>query len=431
MEDPQNVESDSDASDTLVQLEEYKSRLTQSLNRKSKLVEPVHEHVPENVKTFEDLGVCKEICLVCKQIGWNYPTKIQQEAIPPALSGRDIIALAETGSGKTGAFTIPILQSLLNDCQRLYCLVLAPTRELCVQITEQFRALGASIALDVCLILGGLCMVSQTLQLAKKPHIIVGSPGRVADHLENTKGFTLSTVKYLVLDEADRILSMDFEDALDKIIHALPKQRNTFLFSATMTSKVSKLKKVSLDKPVEIKVNSKYDTVANLTQRYLFFPEKFKWTYLAYVLGRFDSKTTMIFCNQCIESELCTHFLRRLNFKTICLHGKMSQVQRLGALNQFKAGRHNILVTTDVGSRGLDIPCVDLVINFDVPCNSKDYIHRVGRTARAGRSGDALTFVTQNDIEAFQRIEHSMDTKLPEFKVCITLLHSQIVAGFR
>jgi len=365
--------------------------------------------------TFASLGVCEELCQACKLIKWARPTKIQQEAIPWALQGRDIIGLAETGSGKTGAFALPIVQRLLDDPQRFFAVVLAPTRELCVQIGEQFEAIGSGIKLQTAVIVGGLDMVTQGMALAKRPHVVVASPGRLVDHLENTKGFHLRTIKYLVMDEADRLLSMDFDEALDKILEVVPRDRNTFLFSATMTSKVSKLQRASLRRPVKVEVSTKHDTVKTLVQNYMFIPYKFKQTYLAALIGHFQHYAVMIFVDTCLNSQKLSIMLRHLGWTSVSLHGQMSQAQRLGALSGFKAQECRILVATDVASRGLDIPSVDLVINYDIPKNSKDYIHRVGRTARAGRSGRAVTLVTQYDIELFQRIEHFLEKKLEEF----------------
>ncbi|CAE8625148.1 unnamed protein product [Polarella glacialis] len=205
----------------------------------------------EKEVTFASLGVCEELCQACKLLKWTAPTRIQQESIPWALQGRDIIGLAETGSGKTGAFALPIIQRLLDTPQRFFAVALAPTRELCVQIGEQFEAIGSSIKLQTATIVGGLDMVTQAMALAKRPHVVVATPGRLVDHLENTKGFHLKTTKYLVMDEADRLLSMDFDEALDKILEVMPRDRNTFLFSATMTSKVSKLQRASLNRQVE------------------------------------------------------------------------------------------------------------------------------------------------------------------------------------
>lgn len=380
----------------------------------------------EDKATFESLGVCEELCRAVKLMKWAKPTKIQQEAIPWALQGRDIIGLAETGSGKTGAFALPIVQRLLDDPQRFYAVCLAPTRELCVQIGEQFEAIGSTIKLKTATVVGGLAMVDQAMALAKRPHVVVATPGRLVDHLENTKGFHLKTVKYLVMDEADRLLSMDFDEALDKILEVVPRERNTFLFSATMTSKVSKLQRASLRKPVKVEVSSKSDTAAGLVQNFLLVPFKFKQTYFAALVAHFIHYSVMVFTDTCLGAQRLSIFLRHMGMKSICLHGNMSQAQRLGALSGFKAKEQRILVCTDVASRGLDVPSVDLVVNYDVPKNSKDYIHRVGRTARAGRTGRAVTMVTQYDVELFQRVEHFLGKKLEEFK---ELVETKVKAG--
>ncbi len=257
--------------------------------------------------------------------------------------------------------------------------------------------------------------MAQAIALAKKPHVIVASPGRIVDHLENTKGFKLDKLKFLILDEADRLLNMDFEKEIDKILQVIPKQRSTFLFSATMTSKVAKLQRASLNDPVKIEVSKKYQTAAGLKQQYLFIPAKLKDIYLCFILNELAGNTAIIFTATCDHTQRVALMLRNLGFSAVPLHGKMSQPKRLGALNKFKAGQLSILIATDVASRGLDIPSVDLVINYDIPTHSKDYIHRVGRTARAGRSGRAITLVTQYDVELFQRIETLLGYKLTEF----------------
>nr|CCA26186.1 DEAD/DEAH box RNA helicase putative [Albugo laibachii Nc14] len=366
-------------------------------------------------QTFEQLGVDATLCEAIASLGWSKPSKIQQEAIPHGLAGRDLIGLAETGSGKTGAFVIPILQSLLRSPQRLYALVLAPTRELAYQISEQFEALGASIGLKCACVVGGIDMMNQQIALARKPHIIIATPGRLVDHLENTKGFSLRTIKFLVLDEADRMLSMDFEEEINQIVQLMPSERNTYLFSATMTSKVAKLQRASLLNPIKIEITHKFATPENLRQHYLFIPAKFKDCYLSYILNEVAGQSILIFASTCNGTQKVTLMLRNLGFQAICLHGQMSQPNRLGALNKFKAKTRKILVCTDVASRGLDIPSVDVVMNYDIPTHGKDYIHRVGRTARAGRAGIAVSFVTQYDVELYQRIEFLLGKKLDAY----------------
>jgi superfamily II DNA/RNA helicase len=209
---------------------------------------------------WASLGVNNTLCEAIKALGWTTPTEIQRSSLPEAIAGRDVIGLAETGSGKTGAFAIPILQALLANPQKLFAVVLAPTRELAFQINEVFEALGASIHLHSVCIVGGIDMMTQAIALAKKPHIIVATPGRLVDHLQNTKGFSLRTLKFLVMDEADRMLSMDFEEEINKILEVIPRERRTYLFSATMTNKVAKLQKASLVNPVKVEVSNKFQT---------------------------------------------------------------------------------------------------------------------------------------------------------------------------
>ncbi|TRY79052.1 hypothetical protein DNTS_021005 [Danionella cerebrum] len=363
-------------------------------NRSGGTPEPREDTLPEETLTsFRDLGVSEVLCEACEQLGWKKPTKIQIEAIPVALQGRDVIALAETGSGKTAAFALPILQSLLASASRLHSLVLTPTRELAFQIAEQFQALGASIGVSTAVIVGGVDMMSQALILAKKPHVVIATPGRLMDHLENTKGFNLRALKTLVMDEADRILNLEFESesaqilgdrkeedvvvvVVDKILKVIPRDRRTYLFSATMTKKVQKLQRAALQDPVKCSVSSKFTTDC----------------YLVSILNELAGNSFMVFCGTCNNTQRVALMLRSLGITAIPLHGQMNQSKRLGSLNKFKAKSRSVLLATDVASRGLDIPHVDCVINFDIPTHSKDYIHRVGRTARAGRSGKSITF---------------------------------------
>ena len=366
--------------------------------------------------SFASLGVCDELCEAVEKLGWKHASPIQREALPYSLDGKDIIGLAETGSGKTGAFALPILQGLLAKPSRLAALILAPTRELALQIAEQFEGLGTGIGLRCVTLVGGVDMVAQAVALAKMPHVVVGSPGRVVDHLTNTKGFSLRALRYLVLDEADRLLNMDFENELDSILKAAPRERQTQLFSATMTSKVQKLQRACLTDPVRVEVSNKYSTVSTLRQEYLFVPAKHKDCYTVFVLSELSGATAILFTRTCEQTRRLALTLRNLGFGAIPIHGQMSQAKRIGALNKFKAGERSLLVATDVASRGLDIPSVDLVINYEVPQNSKDYVHRVGRTARAGRSGRAVTMVTQYDVELYQRVEKSIGRRLERFE---------------
>ncbi|RKP28129.1 P-loop containing nucleoside triphosphate hydrolase protein [Syncephalis pseudoplumigaleata] len=362
-------------------------------------------------------NVIDPLCEACEKLGFKYATPIQRDAIPWALQGRDIIGLAQTGSGKTAAFALPVLQALWEKPSGLFACVLAPTRELAFQISETFEALGSVIGVRCAVIVGGMDMMSQAIALSKKPHVIVCTPGRLQDHLENTKGFHLKTLKYLVMDEADRLLDMDFGPKIDQILKVIPRERNTYLFSATMTTKVAKLQRASLRNPVKVEVSTKYQTVNTLLQYFLFFPFKHKDCYLVYLLNEMAGNSAIVFVRTCNDAQRLSLLLRSLGFPAIPLHGQLSMDKRLAALNKFKAGSRNVLIATDVASRGLDIPMVDVVLNYDIPTHSKEYIHRVGRTARAGRAGKSITLVTQYDVELLQRIEHILGRKLDSYAV--------------
>ncbi|KAL4963573.1 RNA-dependent ATPase RRP3 [Aspergillus stella-maris] len=371
---------------------------------------------PETAKSFKELGIIEQLCDACETMGYKAPTAIQSQAIPSALEGRDIIGLAETGSGKTAAFALPMLQALMEKPQTLFGLVLSPTRELAYQISQSFESLGSTIGVRCAVIVGGMDMVSQSIALGKKPHIIVATPGRLVDHLENTKGFSLRNLKYLAIDEADRLLDMDFGTSIDQILRALPRERKTYLYSATLSSKVESLQRASLSNPIRISVSSKYQTVSTLQSSYLCIPHKYKNLYLVYLLNEFAGQSAIIFTTTVHETQRVAFMLRSLGFGAVPLHGQLSQSARLGALGKFRSRSRDILVATDVAARGLDIPSVDVVLNFDLPMDSKTYIHRVGRTARAGKSGVAISIVTQYDLEVYMRIEHALGKKLAEYR---------------
>ena len=273
--------------------------------------------------------------------------------------------------------------------------------------------------------------MTQSIALSKRPHIVVATPGRLQDHLENTKGFSLRSLRYLVMDEADRLLDMDFGPVIDKLLQSIPRERRTMLFSATMSTKVAKLQRASLRNPVRVEVSSKYQTVSTLSQFYLFMPFDRKDTYLVHLANEQVGQSVLVFTRTVHDAQRVAVLLRLLGFPSIPLHGQMSQSARLGALAKFKGGGRKILVATDVASRGLDIPAVDLVVNYDIPTHSKDYIHRVGRTARAGRAGKSVTLVTQYDVELLQRIEAVIGKKLDLFPGgddtdAIMMLHERV-----
>lgn len=405
----EEVDAEIDTPDTIVQTNEEEDAAAAE-NDDAKDDDTEDDGGIITTTTFSSLNLQPTLLASITSLKWDFATRIQAESIPAALEGRDVIGLAETGSGKTGAFSIPILNYLLEKPQKsVFAVILAPTRELAFQIHEVMVALGRGMGANSVCVVGGVDMTSQAIALARNPHIVVATPGRLLDHLQNTKGFHLRQIKYLVMDEADRMLSMDFEKEINEILEVIPdceKGRRTMLFSATMTSKVEKLQRASLVNPLRVEVSTKFATPKKLLQSYLFIPAKYKDCYLTYLINEHAGQSILVFGATCNNVQRLALMLRNLGFPAICLHGQMSQPKRLGALTKFKAGGRDILICTDVASRGLDIPSVDVVINFDLPGHGKDYIHRVGRTARAGRSGKAVAMVTQYDVEVYQRLEH-------------------------
>ncbi|KAF4321658.1 hypothetical protein BBO99_00001161 [Phytophthora kernoviae] len=357
--------------------------------------------------------------------------------------------------GKTAAFALPILHTLSKDPYGPYALVLTPTRELAYQIADQFNAFGSSMAVRCTVIVGGVDMLKQSLNLQQRPHIIVATPGRFRDHLLRVEPPNISLVKYVVLDEADRLLDVSFAKDLSFIFDKLPTKRQTLLFSATMTANLDRLEQTALsDDAFRFDATPSVKTVATLKQFYLFIPAQVKMTYLMYLMSLLDPnekdedeldtrktknkgrknkkdqdlerlldasskrqlRSMMIFVSTCKMCELVGEIGNELGTKCVTLHSMMSQNRRLAALGKFKSGLNHILISTDVASRGLDIPEVDIVLNFDLPRDADDYIHRVGRTARAGRNGQAISLVTQHDIELLQNVEAKVGKKMDDYE---------------
>eukprot|EP00898_Chlorokybus_atmophyticus_P009002 jgi/Chlat1/9102/Chrsp97S09273 len=357
----------------------------------------------------------------------------QVGCIPHILAGEDVIGTAQTGSGKTAAFALPIINTLAQDPYGIYAVVLTPTRELAFQIDDQFRALGASLNLKTAVIVGGLDMTTQSTALAKRPHVVIATPGRLMDHVQSSAGAvaaSLSRVRYLVLDEADRLLDPGFEDEMRVVLEALGGggsngdakrggvRRQTLLFSATVTSSVAKLQEVTLSDAYHFRAYEGLKTVATLRQEYLFIPAKVKEVYLFHIMSSLESlsppvRSAIVFLSTCRACHLLALTLRELGIQdVVALHSLKTQRERMASLNRFRSGAARVLLATDVASRGLDIPTVDLVLNYDVPARASDYVHRVGRTARAGRGGRAATLVTQYDVALVAPIEELVGAHL-------------------
>ncbi|KAL0230216.1 hypothetical protein PCE1_003778 [Barthelona sp. PCE] len=368
---------------------------------------------PKEKITFSKLPLCPEMLEACEERGWELPTPIQAAAIEPIIEGRDVIGLAETGSGKTAAFALPIIHKLLDVQQPFFALVLAPTRELAFQICDVFNDLGENIGIRTTCIVGDMDMMNQIKSLSLRPHIIVGTPGRLVDHLDSKTGLTLDSVRFVVLDEADRLLNAEFKVHIDKLINACSNRDQTLLFSATMTPQVERLAEAQLFNAHKIDIN-KAAVVSNLLQTYVLVEATRKMLYLDHLLSQFAGRTIIIFVDTRDACNITQRVLDALDFRAVTINGSMRQNERLAALDKFRNGEKNILVATDVAARGLDED-VDIVMNYDLPQSVDTYTHRVGRTARAGRGGLAINFITQYDIEYFQALEKKvLDRQIKE-----------------
>lgn len=372
--------------------------------------------------SFSDLGLSEWLVKTCQELGLKRPTPVQQNCVPQILKGMNVLGLAQTGSGKTAAFALPILQRLAESLYGIFALVLTPTRELAFQLSDQFKALGSGLHLRSAVIVGGLDMIEQAKALMQRPHVVIATPGRLADLVANDPDIALvfKSIKFLVLDEADRIIDVGFENELRTVLLRLPSQRQTLLFSATNTPELQALHKLSGDKAFVFEAYQGLKTVEELQQRYIFTSLNVKDVYLSYLLSNLEEegiRSAIIFASTCRACHHLNLMLDELGMKTTALHSMKPQPQRLAALNRFKSGQIPVLIATDVASRGLDIPTVDLVINYDIPRFARDYVHRVGRTARAGKGGLGISLVTQYEVDLVHEIEALIGKQLVEYEV--------------
>jgi len=370
-------------------------------------------------KSFEDLNLQTWLINACRNMRITRPTLIQEKCIPHLLAGKDLIARAKTGSGKTGAFALPILQILSEDPYGLFALVLTPTRELACQIADQFRAFGLNMMLKVEVIIGGQSMLDQQSKLHDQPHICVATPGRLSGLMREGTELHADHLRFLVLDEADSLLqSQDFVRDINYIVSKTNKDRQTVLVSATLTSSMPQVRDLKLANAAyeEISPNI-FATVESVKQTYLFIPRQIKEAYLVALLEDWSDKMMIIFVSTCEFAQLLSDALRLLDIENVPLHSHLQQRIRLASLGKFRSGITKILIATDVAARGLDIPQVELVVNYDLPRQAEDYIHRIGRTGRAGRMGNATSFVTQYDIILFQGIEELIKKRLDKLPI--------------
>jgi ATP-dependent RNA helicase DDX49/DBP8 len=435
------VSQDSDNRPTTLQTYDAPSRIQKSPTSSEQLVQKsALPTIPTTSASFESLDVFPWLISSLSSMEIRNPTAIQKSCIPQILAGRDCIGGSRTGTGKTMAFAIPILQQWSRDPHGIYAVILTPTRELAMQIFEQFQAIGSPQSLKVCLITGGTEARPQAVALAQRPHIVVATPGRLADHIltsreEITAG--LKRAKFVVLDEADRLLQSGPGSMLGDVetcLSALPAtgQRQTLLFTATVTDEVRALKEAPRPKgrspifvtEISSEPASKFTTSptsllpAKLRQTYLLVPLTHKDAFLHILLQTTANSTLpsiLIFTNRTRTADLLFRTLQALDHSVTALHSQLPQKQRAANLSAFRAQRARILIATDVAGRGLDIPLVQLVINYDLPRNADDYVHRVGRTARAGKAGTSVSFVGQRDVELVQAIEERTSSKMEEW----------------
>jgi ATP-dependent RNA helicase DeaD len=369
--------------------------------------------------TFAELGLSEPTLEALRDVGYEVPSPIQQEAIPPLLEGRDVIGQAQTGTGKTAAFGLPIVQYVNPDEREVQALVLTPTRELCIQVTQALRAYGARSGVDVVAVFGGAPIRSQQAQLRAGGHIVVGTVGRVLD-LISRHSIVLHDCRFVVLDEADEMLDLGFLEDVERILSMTPSGRQTALFSATMPLPIRKLADRYLYDPVMVKVAAATLTIDTVAQFQLAVDAKDKPTRLVEVLrserAGGDSNQTIVFVRTKIRCDQLFRTLRDRGMNVRALHGDMSQGSRDGVMLAFKGGRVPILVATDVAARGLDISTVTHVVNYDVPTSPDTYVHRIGRTGRVGRSGRAITFVEARQKRELEAIERHIGTSIAPWR---------------
>ncbi len=360
------------------------------------------------MEKFTKLGLSKELTDVLKQSGFKEPSEIQEKAIPLVLAGKDIIGGSATGSGKTLVFASAILENLKPN-REIQSLILTPTRELAEQVATSIRNFGQNKNLNILAVYGGVRIESQIRKLYTTD-ILVGTPGRILDHL-NRRTLRLNKIKFLVLDEVDRMFDMGFRRDVEKIIQECPKERQTMMFSATITQDIDYLSKKYTKNPVEISVMSYVDP-SKLKQVYYDVPDHKKFSLLVSLLKKEESNLVLVFCNTRRNVDFVADNLIRTGVKAKAIHGGLDQKKRSRVLSEFKKNGIGVLVCTDVAARGLDIQGVSHVYNYDISSDAKDYIHRIGRTARAGKEGKAITILTSRDYDKFRTLMQSEEIKI-------------------
>jgi len=364
---------------------------------------------------FDSLGLAPEIMKAINEVGYTEPTPIQAEAIPEVLKGRDVLGIAQTGTGKTASFTLPMIHRLMKGRAKARMprtLILEPTRELAAQVAENFDLYGKYTKLTKALLIGGVSFKDQESAIMRGADVLIATPGRLLDHVERG-GVLLRGVEVLVIDEADRMLDMGFIPDIEKIASLVPFTRQTLFFSATMPPEITRLSEQFLSAPKRVEVARPSSTNANVSQMLIEVAPAKKREALRSLFDAEVVTNGIIFCNRKKDIGDLLKSLHQHNYKAVSLHGDMDQHMRLRMLDQFKNGEATYLIASDVAARGLDIPAVSHVFNFDVPTHAEDYVHRIGRTGRAGRSGAAFTLATRNDAKYVEAIEKLIEQPIP------------------
>jgi ATP-dependent RNA helicase DeaD len=361
--------------------------------------------------TFSSLGISEPILKALDKMGFEEATPIQAETIPSALEGKDVLGQAQTGTGKTAAFGIPMISKIDRSKRQIQGLVIAPTRELAIQVGEELHRLGQFKGIKTLPVYGGQHMERQIRALREGPHIVVATPGRLLDHIRR-KTINFNSVHTAVLDEADEMLNMGFIDDIREILSSIPEERQTLLFSATMPKEIRDIGTKLMKDPTEVKVKSKEMTVTNIDQSYIEVQERQKFDTLSNLLDIDEPKLAIIFGRTKKRVDEVTEGLQARGFRAEGIHGDLTQGKRMSVLNKFKNGRVEVLVATDVAARGLDISGVTHVYNFDIPQDPESYVHRIGRTGRAGKGGQAVSFITPREVPHLHLIEKTTKSKI-------------------
>ncbi|MDD5547823.1 MAG: DEAD/DEAH box helicase [Candidatus Pacebacteria bacterium] len=366
----------------------------------------------QSTKGFNGLSIAPSILGVLEFFKFTTPTPIQERSIPVAIDRKDLIGIAQTGTGKTLAFGIPLLQFGLQGKRAL---VIVPTRELALQVGETLRKFGVRINVRTATLIGGEPMWRQLKDLEKKPQIIVGTPGRIIDHIER-KTISFAGFETLVLDEADRMLDMGFAPQLKQILNFFPHERHTMLFSATMPAEIVKMTRAYMKLPVQIEMAPTGTTAKNVTHEIFFVAQQSKQQLLEKIL--YDYKgSVLVFCRIKYGVRRIAMNIRNLGHTVAEIHSNRSLNQRRDALEGFKSGKYRILIATDIAARGIDVKNIELVVNFDLPSTAEDYVHRIGRTARAGESGHAISFARPDEARDIRAIERLIKKNIPVSKL--------------